>query len=76
MIVKQPINMVPNPIEDHRQLALTLYRMAHGCSFTVLKDVFGASQSLATAMFNKVIRVLVYCLYNEFVDLQTQRMNG
>ena len=57
--------MVPNPIEDHRQLALTLYRMTHGCSFTVLKDVFGVS--LATATFNKVIRVLVYCFYNEFV---------
>ena len=61
--------MVPNPIEDHRQLALTLYRMAHGCSFTVLKYLFGVSQSLATATFNKVIRVLVYCLYNEFVGL-------
>lgn len=69
MILKQPTNMVPNPIEDHRQLALTLYRMAHGCSFTVLKDVFGVSQSLATATFNKVIRVLVYCLYDEFVGL-------
>ena len=56
MIIKEVTNMVPEPIEDHRQLALTIYRMAHGCSFNVLKDIFGVSKSLATKMFNKVIK--------------------
>ena len=37
-IIKEPTVMVPNPIEPHRQLALTIYRMAHGCSFKVLKQ--------------------------------------
>ena len=38
MIVKQPTNMIPNPVEEYRQLALTIYRFAyaHRCSFDVL----------------------------------------
>ena len=31
-ITKTPTNFQPNLIEAHRQLALTLYRLAHGCS--------------------------------------------
>ena len=67
MIVKQPTNMILNPIEERRQLALTIYRLARGCSFNVLKDFFGVSLSLATECFNKVIKVMVHCLYDEFV---------
>ena len=47
-IRKEPTVIVPNPIEEHRQLALTVYRMAHGCSFKVLQHIFGVSVSLAT----------------------------
>ena len=67
MIVKQPTNIIPNPTEERRQLALTIYRLTHGCSFNVFKDLFGVSQSLATEYFNKVITAMVHCLYNEFV---------
>ena len=63
--------MVPKPIQPHRQLALTIYRMKHGWSFKVLKYVFGVSQSLATQTFNKVIRVLISSLYNEFFKLSS-----
>ena len=55
--------MVPDSIEDHRHLALTIYRMAHGCSFKVLKDLFGVSQPVAMETFNQIIRVMVSCLY-------------
>ena len=65
--------MVPNPIELHRQLALTIHRMAHGCSFKVLKYIFGVSQSLATQTFNKVIRVLISSLYDEFIKLPSSK---
>ena len=44
-IIKEETVMVSNPTELHRQLALTIYRMAHGCSFKVLKYIFGVSQS-------------------------------
>ena len=73
MIVKEPTNMIPNPIEKHRQLALTIYRLAFGCLFNVLKDLFGVSQSLPTEYFNKVVKVMVRCLYGKFVKtLQTE----
>ena len=44
-ITKEQTVMIPNLTELHRQLALTIYRMAHGCSFKVLKYIFGVSQS-------------------------------
>ena len=69
MILKQPTTMSPDPIEDHRQLTLTIYRLVHGCSFKVLRYLFGVSQSVATETFKQVIRVIVSCLYNEFVYL-------
>ena len=71
MILKQPTRMVSDPIEDRRQLALAIYRLAHGCSFKVLKDLFGVSQSVAAE-----IRVMVSCLYNEFVYLPRSDEEG
>ena len=41
LIHKEPTYMVPNPIEDHPQLGLTIYRLAYGCSFIVIMDIFG-----------------------------------
>lgn len=38
--------MVANPIESDKQLALTMYRMAHGRSTKRFKDIFGVSQAL------------------------------
>ena len=43
--------------------------MAHGCSFKVLKYIFGVLQSLATQTFNKVIRVLISSLYDDLIKL-------
>ena len=57
----EPHPMEPHPMEPHRQLALTLYRLGHGCSFRVTSDLFGA-----VATF-KVIRVMIANLYNEYV---------
>ena len=68
-IIKEPTVMAPNPIELHRQLASTIYRTAHGCSFQVLKYIFGVSQLLSTQIFNKVIRVLISSFYDEFIKL-------
>ena len=38
---KTPTNMKPHPISVKRQLALTLYRLAHAASYNGLEDVFG-----------------------------------
>ena len=68
-ITKPPTNWIPKPIETHRQLGLTLYRLAHGCSFQVLDDVFGVSRSLASETFNIVIWVLVAKVFDLVVVL-------
>ena len=53
----------------HRQLALTLYRLAHGCSFLVVADVFGVSRAVASETFNHVCRLLVSIFYDRYVYL-------
>ena len=55
-IVKTPTNLDPEPIEPNRQLGLTIDKLAHGCTLTVIGDVFGISESFATQTFNHVVR--------------------
>ena len=64
-IVKTPTSLGPEPIEPSRQLGLTIYKLAHGCTFTVIGDVFGISESLATQTFNHVVTGLVVNLFDE-----------
>ena len=68
-ITKIPTNLQPNPIEAHRQLALTLCGLAHGCSYQVIEDVLGVSKALASEMLNYVIPIMVVDLYNRCVAL-------
>ena len=72
LIHKEPTYMVANPIEDHRQLNLTIYRMALGSSFKFIMDMFGVSQSFATEAFNNVINYVVLTLYDHFFAYQEQ----
>ena len=65
--LKQPTMVVSDSIENHKQPILTIYRLAHGCSFKVLKNLFAVSQSVATETLNQVIRVMVSYRYNKFV---------
>ena len=64
-----PTNLKPNPTSTHRQLALTIYRLATGCSFSTLEDLFGVSVSSASTFFNKVCRVIVANIYDLYVTL-------
>ena len=50
-------------------MALTLYRLAYGCSFPTVGALFGVSESLASITFNKVVRVLVITMYDDYVKL-------
>ena len=70
-IVKTPTNLVSEPIEPNRQLGLTVYKLAHGCTFTVIGDVFGISESLAIQTFNHVVRELVGNLFDEYVKMSS-----
>ena len=56
-IIKTPTNLVPEPIEPNRQLGLTFYKLAHGCTFKVIGGVFGISESLTTQTFLKLVRI-------------------
>ena len=64
-----PTPMKPNPIAPATQLALTLYRLPHGCSLSTLEDVFGWSIPTNDRTFNYVCRVLVQRLYDRYVRL-------
>ena len=68
-IVKTPTDLVLEPIEPNRQLGLTIYKLAHGCTFTVIGNVFGISESLATQTFNHVVKELVVNLFGEYVKM-------
>ena len=61
--------MKPYPTPPATQLALTLYRLAKGCTFNELEDQFGLSTSTCAITFNHVCRVLVSELYDTHVRL-------
>ena len=66
-IKKQPTNLKPFSTTPEQQLGLTLYRLAHGCSFSTVAGFFRVSISLAEQTFNKVAPVLVARMYDTFV---------
>ena len=39
------------PIKPERQLGLTIYHLAHACSFPVVNDLYGISKSVSTKTF-------------------------
>ena len=71
LIIKTPTKFQPNPIEPHRQSGRTLYRLAHGCSYQTIEDLFAVSKSLASVTFNLITRVLVAELYELYYKVTT-----
>ena len=61
-LIKKATYFVPNPIETHRQLGMTI---PSGCQF--LEDVFGIYKALSSAKFDTMIRVMVAKLYGKHV---------
>ena len=70
-IILTPSNLNPNPASPDRQLALTIYRVATGCTYSTLSDLFGVSVSAASKFFNKTCRLIVVSLYHRYVRLPT-----
>ena len=68
---KPPTNMKPHSAE--RQLALTLYHLAHAASYNELEDIFRISESSGCKTFNKVVRVLVATMYDVYVSLPAEQ---
>ena len=59
---KTPTNRNPAPTPTHVQLALTLYRLGHGCTYPVIAEIFGVSEP---RVFKHVCRILVARLYRQ-----------
>lgn len=64
-----PRNPKPNPTSTQRQLDLTIYRVATGCSCNTLAALFGLSVPCVIECLNKIYRILVSKLYNHYVRL-------
>ena len=69
IITKTPTRFKPHPTPPETQLAICLYRLAHGCTYDTIGDLFGVAPSTAAVIFNKVCKVLVSTLYDRSVYL-------
>ena len=70
-------NFVPEPISPDREMAVALYRLAHGVTYIVLEDVFGISLKSGCTFFNKSIRhIVVACFCDECVKFPERRMKS
>ena len=67
--IKRGTTRFKEPVAPEIQLALTLYRLAHGCSLATVSDLFGIGASTACKTFNEVIRVIVLIFFDEYVTL-------
>lgn len=68
-IGKEPTCIKPHPTQPVTQLALRLYRLAHGCTFLIVGDVFGAAELTAHIIFRDICKAIVGCLYDGLVYL-------
>ena len=66
-----PSNLKPNPTSPDRQVALTIYQLATGCTYSTLSDLFGVSVSAASKLFNKICRLMFVSLNDRYVRLST-----
>ena len=57
------------PVSPDRQFAIPLYRLAHGCSYSTVGDLFWVASLTACPIFNEVIRVIIQVFYDDYVVL-------
>ena len=53
--------MKPHPGPPATQLALCLYRPAHGCTFLTVGDLFVVGKSTTNIIFQDVCKAIVEC---------------
>ena len=59
--------MKPSPTPLSTQLPVWLYRLAHGCSYLTVGDLFGIAAPTAYCIFMDVCKVLVHIFYDRMV---------
>ena len=67
---KTTTNFEPNPVKPVRHQTLTIYRLAHKSSFTVITDLIGATKALSIRCLNHVIRQLTAHFRDDYVKIQ------
>ena len=67
--IRKETTRFKEPKPPELQLALTLYRLSHGCTYTTVGDLFGVGTSTACTIFISVIKTVVRKLYDSFVVL-------
>ena len=67
--IRKETTRFKKPTSPERQLGLTLYRLAHGSSYTTVGDLFGVAPSTACTIFNHVTQIIGQKLYDQFVIL-------
>ena len=72
-LVKEPTRFKPEPIPPDTQLAICLYRLAYGCTYSTVGDLFGVAESTASVIFNQVCKIPVSTLYDRCVYLPRNR---
>ena len=72
-LILTPTNLKPNQTSPGRQLALTIYRLATGCTYSTISDLFGVSVcvSAASKFFNKICWLMFVSLYDRQARLST-----
>ena len=68
-IISTATNLKPNLTFTDWQLALTIYRLATGCTYSTLSDLFGVYVSAAGKFFIKICRLMIP--YDRYVRLPT-----
>ena len=68
-IVLTLVNLKPNPTPPHWQLSLAHYELATGFSCNTLAAQFDLSVPSINEFFNKICRILVGTLYDQYVHL-------
>ena len=69
MIINEATHMKPNPTTPAVQLVMCLYRLAHGCTFLTVGDLFGVAESTAHVIFQDVCKAIVRCLCDRVLYL-------
>ena len=65
--IKKETTPFKKPTSPELQLALTLYRLSHGCTYATVGDQFDVGTSTACTIFISVVKTIVKKMYDNFV---------
>ena len=67
--IKKETTRFKKPTSQELQLALTFYRLSHGCTYATVGELFGIGTSTVCTIFISVVKTIVKKMYDNFVVL-------